>query len=48
MLYAAAIGGVPAVLHAISILKTEIDRDMALMGVNRLSELTPDFLMRAP
>jgi L-lactate dehydrogenase (cytochrome) len=47
-LYAAAIGGVPALLHAIGILKTEIDRDMALMGVNQLSELTPDFLMRAP
>jgi L-lactate dehydrogenase (cytochrome) len=45
-LYAAAIGGVPAVLHAIGILKAEIDRDMALLGVNRLSELTPDFLLR--
>jgi L-lactate dehydrogenase (cytochrome) len=45
-LYAAAIGGLPALLHAIGILKTEIDRDMALMGVNRLSELTPDFLLR--
>jgi L-lactate dehydrogenase (cytochrome) len=46
-LYAAAIGGLPALLHAIGILKTEIDRDMALMGVNRLSELTPDFLQLA-
>jgi L-lactate dehydrogenase (cytochrome) len=47
-LYAAAIGGVPSVLHAIGILKAEIDRDMALLGVNRLSELTPDFLMQGP
>jgi len=47
-LYAAAIGGVPSVLHAIGILKAEIDRDMALLGVNRLSELTPDFLLRGP
>jgi L-lactate dehydrogenase (cytochrome) len=43
-LYAAAIGGLPAVQHAIRILQDEIDRDMALLGTNRLTELGPGFL----
>lgn len=43
-LFAAAIGGVPGVLHAARILKEEVERDMALVGVSRLSELTPDLL----
>jgi L-lactate dehydrogenase (cytochrome) len=45
-LYAAALGGMAGVLHAMRILKDEINRDMALMGVNSLSELTPDVLRR--
>jgi L-lactate dehydrogenase (cytochrome) len=45
-LCAAAIGGVPAVLHAMGILKEEINRDMALIGVNQLSELSPAYLRR--
>jgi L-lactate dehydrogenase (cytochrome) len=45
-LYAAALGGVPGVLHAMEILKDEIDRDMALVGINRLSELTSAHLRR--
>ena len=40
-LYAASIGGSPAVRHAMQLLADEIRRDMALMGVNRLDELTP-------
>jgi L-lactate dehydrogenase (cytochrome) len=28
------------------ILKEELNRDMALIGINRLSELNPDFLRR--
>ncbi len=48
LLFAAAIGGVPGVLHAMTILKDEIHRDMALLGVNRLDELTPDFVRRVP
>ena len=47
-LFAAAIGGVPGVMHAMTILKDEIHRDMALLGVNRLDELTPDFVRRIP
>lgn len=44
--YAASVGGEAGVRHAIDILRTEILRDMAMMGVNRLDELTPDHLRR--
>ena len=47
-LFAAAIGGTPGVSHAIRILQEELTRDMALLGVNRLAELTPDWLRRLP
>jgi L-lactate dehydrogenase (cytochrome) len=40
MLYAAAIAGPHGVHHAIRLLKDEVDRDMALMGMNALSEMT--------
>jgi L-lactate dehydrogenase (cytochrome) len=43
-LYAAAIGGTPGVLHAMQILRDEIDRDMALVGIRRLTEIGPEFL----
>ena len=43
-IFAAAIGGVPCVLHAMRILKEELNRDMALLGVSQLSELSPEFL----
>lgn len=47
-LYAASLGGAECVQHAMRILQEEILRDMALIGVNRLSELTPDHLRRVP
>jgi L-lactate dehydrogenase (cytochrome) len=47
-LYAAALGGETGVAYAINILSEEINRDMALLGINRLSELNPDMLMRLP
>jgi L-lactate dehydrogenase (cytochrome) len=37
--YAAATGGQAGVRHAIKLLATEIDRDMAMLGVNTLSEI---------
>ena len=40
--YAATVGGEAGVRRAIDILRVEIDRDMAMMGINRLDELTPD------
>ncbi len=45
-IYAAAIGGVPGVAHAIRILKEEINRDMALAGLTRLDAITPDLVRR--
>jgi len=46
--YAAAIGGENGVRHAIALLASEIDRDMAMLGVNRISELSPRFLRPLP
>ncbi len=43
--YAATVGGAAGVDHAIQILKTEIHRNMALLGINRLNELD-DTLVR--
>jgi L-lactate dehydrogenase (cytochrome) len=42
--YAAAIGGEAGVKHAIGILATEVDRDMALLGLKRLAELDASYL----
>ncbi len=44
--YAAAIGGEPGVRHAIKLLSDEIHRDLALLGIASLSELTPQRLVR--
>lgn len=46
-LYAAAIAGEPGVLHAIKLLRDEIDRDMALLGITALSEMRRELLMPA-
>lgn len=43
--YAAAVGGPEGVDHAISLLEQEVSRNMAMMGVNTLKELTPEFLV---
>ena len=43
-LYAAVVGGTPAVMHAMRLLSSEIDRNMALMGLRSLAELGPDAL----
>lgn len=45
-LYAAAIGGADAIVHASNILHEEIDRDMALIGVKSLDELNSDYLIK--
>lgn len=44
--YAAAIGGSHGVMHAIALLRAEIERDMAMLGINDVSELHPDWLAR--
>jgi L-lactate dehydrogenase (cytochrome) len=45
-IYAAAIGGELGVLHAIDLLSTEINRNMGLLGINRLTEMGPELLLR--
>jgi L-lactate dehydrogenase (cytochrome) len=42
--YAAAVGGAAGVAHAVSILRAEIHRNMALLGINRLDELDSSFV----
>lgn len=42
--YAAAVAGPQGVLHAIKILKDEIHRNMALLGINSLDELDASFV----
>ncbi len=46
-LYAAAIAGEPGVRHAVKLLQDEIDRDMALLGINALAELRRELLTSA-
>jgi L-lactate dehydrogenase (cytochrome) len=44
--YAASVGGEPGVLHAIKLLREEIHRDMALLGINTLAEMKRELLVR--
>ncbi|MFA5488664.1 MAG: alpha-hydroxy acid oxidase [Candidimonas sp.] len=43
--FAAAVAGEAGVGHAIHLLKEEVDRNMAMMGVNRCEDLTPDLVL---
>ena len=45
--FAAAVGGEQGVAHAIRLLHEEIERDMALLGIERCGELDMDFLRQA-
>jgi L-lactate dehydrogenase (cytochrome) len=45
-LYAAALGGEAGVAHAALLLRQEVDRDMAMLGAQRLAELGPGWLRR--
>jgi L-lactate dehydrogenase (cytochrome) len=47
MLYAAAVAGETGVRHAIQLLHDEVDRDMGLLGINTLAEMTRERLMDA-
>ncbi len=44
--YAAAIGGEAGVSHAVTILSSEISRNMGLLGINTLREMHPERLLR--
>jgi 4-hydroxymandelate oxidase len=45
-LYAAVAAGEPGVCRAISLLKEEVHRDMALLGVRSIAEITPELVCR--
>ncbi len=45
-LFAAAVGGEPAVRHAVKLLSSEVDRDLALLGIRNLSEVSSEMLIR--
>ena len=44
--YAAAIGGEAGVVHAATLLRNELDRDLALLGVTSCAALSPAHLMQ--
>jgi L-lactate dehydrogenase (cytochrome) len=44
--YAAAVAGEAGVIHAIQLLREEIDRNMAMLGVNRCEEIDRTILVR--
>jgi L-lactate dehydrogenase (cytochrome) len=46
MLFAAAVAGEAGVAHAILLLKSEIDRDLALLGLKDIAQLGPEYLRR--
>jgi L-lactate dehydrogenase (cytochrome) len=46
-LCAAAVAGQPGVAHAIKLLIDELDRDMAMLGINTIKEMSKEFLMPA-
>ena len=46
MRYAAIAGGEAGVQRAITLLKAEIDRDLALLGIRSISEITPDLVRK--
>jgi len=45
--YAASVAGEPGVRKAITLLREEISRNMAMLGVNQLSELDASYLLPA-
>ncbi|WP_346732213.1 alpha-hydroxy-acid oxidizing protein [Bradyrhizobium sp. 45] len=45
-LYAAVAGGQPGFERAITLLQAEIDRDLGMLGICNLSEITPDLIRK--
>ena len=45
ILYATAIGGAVGLRHAVKLLRDEVSRDMALLGITALEQMGPDLLM---
>ena len=46
LLYAAVAAGEPGVRRAITLLHAEIDRDLALLGIRSIGEITPDLVRK--
>ena len=46
LLYAAMVGGEAGVSRALSLLRDEVDRDMALMGIRSIGEITPELVRK--
>jgi L-lactate dehydrogenase (cytochrome) len=46
LLYAAVAGGQAGVQRALTLLKEEVNRDMALLGIRSISEITPELVRR--
>jgi len=46
--YAASVAGKAGVAHAIGILHAEVQRNLGLLGLNSIDELSPDVLIRLP
>ncbi|EFF75056.1 alpha-hydroxy-acid oxidizing protein [Achromobacter piechaudii] len=44
--YAAAVGGQAGVTHAIKLLQAEVDRNMAMLGINSVQEMHAGLLWR--
>jgi L-lactate dehydrogenase (cytochrome) len=45
--YAAAVAGEPGVLHAIKLLREELHRDMALLGITTLADMRRELVIRS-
>jgi L-lactate dehydrogenase (cytochrome) len=45
-LYAAIAGGQAGVERALTLLRHEVDRDMALLGIRSINEISPDLVRR--
>ncbi|MFT0171450.1 alpha-hydroxy acid oxidase [Paraburkholderia mimosarum] len=43
-MYAAAVGGLPGVRHAIELLRDEVDRNMAMLGATSIADVNGEFL----
>jgi len=46
-LYAASIAGEPGVRHCVKLMREEIDRDMAMLGISSLDQMTKELLIPA-
>jgi L-lactate dehydrogenase (cytochrome) len=46
LLYAAMVGGEAGVTRALTLLRDEVDRDMALLGIRSIGEITPELVRK--